>query len=348
MRDISEIKERIRRNTEKTIERAQKPEQKAKQTLYPDDKFWSYKIGADKVATARLRLLPCPKGEDVNVIEDIWYNWTNPANGKKYSAKCRDTLGKRDDPMTKYKNSLYATSYNLGKESGIRKKYRYSVNVYVEFDSSNPDNVGKVFIWNMPKTVYDIVMKALMVKSSASEFGEDEEIPDTIINPFDPFEGGASLLMKASIDKSGYVTYEGTRFGRKKPLFDDNQKIFEVLDKCYSLQELNDESNFETPEALQRKLDNVLSDGDDFEQHPVEHNAMPKITPRPPARNPVIADPAMLEDLSDFTDEPYEKSDIDKFNDELDGVDEPPKSVQWNDDDDFDFDAIKEAEDGTR
>lgn len=238
------------------------PKENKMKDLYPPEKYWSYTLGDDNTARCMLRILPPPDGDDALYVQDIWYNWTNPKNERQYNAKCRDVLGLRDDPMTNWKNSVWAKSKSEGEKLGVRKQYRYVVNVYIINDENNPENNGKVRLWNMPRAVWKIMDEANGTIPMDEDFGSTNDAKP--INIWSPFEDGVNLILK--VGKKGiYTNYDNTKVGRQRPLFEndeDDVELERVFSMRHSLKDVNKESTFETVEALTRKLNYALGSDD--------------------------------------------------------------------------------------
>lgn len=342
-RDLEERKKRFKQMLTKNWEDLNKPKEDNDRRKNMQDTYWSYTFDKDESSYVTLRLLPDAEG---NVsTEDVWYFWTNPVNNRKYNAKCRDCLGLKDDPMTIYKNSLWSQDNinkqkgimtTLGQDSGIKKTTRYAVNVYIINDNTNPENNGKVFLWNMPKSLYDMVMKKSGTENNASVFGEDDEVPSEKINPFDPFDGGANLLLqvhrKKNMGSRNNIDYSLTKFGKRKPLFDDDEQILELIDtKTHLLSEINSEKNIPSVDNLTRKLDYALGRESSGNFETVQSAPVSKPIPEPAPVQSIPAEaykpaPTAIPDTSMdapfFEESEFDKvqQNIDNFNNELDKV----------------------------
>ena len=82
---------------------------------------------------------------------------------------------------------------------------------------------------------------------------EDEEA----INPYDFWDGADFKLKMRQVE--GYPNYDKSEFSSPKPLLDgDEDKLKEVYDSMYSLQELLDPKNFKSYEELEAKFFRVI------------------------------------------------------------------------------------------
>jgi hypothetical protein len=210
-----------------------------------EDKLW--KVTRDKAGngSAIIRFLPAPEGEDQEFIR-IWdHGFKGP--GGWYIEKSLTTLNE-DDPVSEYNSKLWNSGFESDKKIASNQKRRLSFysNIYVIKDPKNPENEGKVFIFKYGKKIFDR-LNDLMNPSF-----EDE----TPINPFDLW-GGANFKLKVR-DVDGWPNYDKSEFEDAGPLFDDDDKLEEVYNSMYSLQELLDRKNFKTYDELKTRLDKAL------------------------------------------------------------------------------------------
>ena len=355
IRDMEDRKKRFMANVNKNWESSFKKEetQQERKSQY-QDLYWSYKIGADNSARVKMRLLPDAKGN--TFVEEYMYFWRNTKNNRSYNAKCRDFLGKKDDPMTNYKNGLWKEDRDnekagrptfYGKESGIRKSKRLVTNVYIIDDENQPENNGKVFLWNMPETFYNIVKNKSGFESTQSSFGDDD-IPSEKINPYDPFSDGANLILEVFKSQRGKefsaIDYSKTRFVRNKgPLFEDEDDIFDTLEKCHNLDEINTESKCQPVDVLQKRLDYALGHIELNELQEYLDNRKNTYSEAP--KRPVEPKSAPLVSFDDDDKEDAVQANIDRFNDAVEDAvsitKNPPVSIKFDVDDDDDFDPEK-------
>lgn len=214
-----------------------------------DDRFWSPTV--DKVGNgyAVIRFLPAPKGEDVPFIR-IWDHGFQGPSGLWYIENSLTSIGK-SDPVTEYNSKLW--NANKSDDSDERKQARkqkrrlhYISNIYVEQDSANPENEGKVFLYKYGKKIFNKLNEAMN-----PQFADEEAF-----NPFDLWEGASFKLKIRNVE--GYRNYDKSEFSNPAPLFDDDAKLEEVYNKEYSLQEFLDPKNYKSYDELKERLMKVL------------------------------------------------------------------------------------------
>jgi hypothetical protein len=214
---------------------------------YDDDRVW--KIFLDKTKAngfAVIRPLPAPKGEDVPWVRFFSHSFKGP--GGYYIENCPTTLG-HDCPLCKANTELWDTGIDANKKiaKDRKRKLTYVSNIFVVQDKKNPENNGKVFLWQYGKKLFDKISEAMQ-----PEF-EDK----TPINPFDFWEGAELSLRVKHVD--GYWNYDGSTFSDPAPLLEGDEKKLEAIwEQEYPLVEFVNPKKFKSYEDLKARLDKVL------------------------------------------------------------------------------------------
>ena len=221
------------------------PSEGAKKS-YSDDTMWKPELDKTGNGYAVIRFLPTPEGEEMPWVSYFDHGFQGP--GGWYIEKSLTTLNKKD-PVSEYNTSLWNTGIEANKEIARKQKRRlhYVSNVYVVSDPKNPDNEGKVFKYRYGKKIFEALKEAI------SPAFEDEKA----INPFDLRDEGANFKIKIrKVD--GYWNYDKSEFDSVAPLFDDEQKLVDVVNNLHSLSGIISPSEFKSYEELKEKLDRVL------------------------------------------------------------------------------------------
>ena len=221
------------------------PSEGAKKS-YQDDTMWKPELDKTGNGYAVIRFLPTPEGEEMPWVSYFDHGFQGP--GGWYIEKSLTTLNKKD-PVSEYNTSLWNTGIEANKEIARKQKRRlhYVSNVYVVSDPKNPDNEGKVFKYRYGKKIFEALKEAI------SPAFEDEKA----INPFDLRDEGANFKIKIrKVD--GYWNYDKSEFDTQAPLFDDEQKLVDVVNNLHSLSGIIAPSEFKSYEELKEKLDRVL------------------------------------------------------------------------------------------
>lgn len=205
-----------------------------------DERLWTLGVDASGNGTATIRFLPAPNGEGAPFAR--LYKFSFKKAGKWYIENSPNTLG-LPDPVAEYNKELWDQAEAEGPEESAQfkhplkndvrtrgRKERYLVNILVTADPKNPDNVGKVFLYDMPKTLFAKISEALK-----PEF--EGEVPVDVFDMWD----GADFQLKAykktnteflNFDKSAFKSPGPIKIG-KKVLTDEELEV--IYNSLYSL-----------------------------------------------------------------------------------------------------------------
>jgi hypothetical protein len=244
----------LKKNRSSSLDKLNAQLDKISSKTYSDPnegKFW--KPTRDKAGNgfAIIRFLPPPQGEEMPFVR-IWDHGFQGPTGLWYIENSLTTLG-QDDPVSEYNSKLWNSGLESDKEIARKQKRRlkYVANILVIKDSANPENEGKVFLYQFGKKIFD-KLNDLMNPSF------EDEAP---VNPFDLWEGANFRLKIRQFE--GYPNYDKSEFDAPSALFDDDEKLEETWKQEHSLQELLDPKNFKSYSELKTKLYRVLDLTDD-------------------------------------------------------------------------------------
>lgn len=224
--------------------------EKVSQKSYSDPnegKFW--KPTRDKAGNgfAIIRFLPAPQGEEMPFVRTWDHGFQGPT-GLWYIENSLTTIN-QDDPVSELNSKLWNSGIDADKDQARKQKRRlkYVSNVLVIKDAANPENEGKVFMYQYGKKIFDKLNDLMNPQF------EDE----TPVNPFDFWEGANFRLKIRQFE--GYPNYDKSEFDAPSPLYDDDAQIEAVWNQQHSLQELLDPKNFKDYNELKAKLYRVLA-----------------------------------------------------------------------------------------
>jgi len=239
----------LKKNRSSSLNKLNQQLEKISQKSYSDPnegKFW--KPTRDKAGNgfAIIRFLPAPQGEDMPFVR-IWDHGFQGPTGLWYIENSLTTLN-QDDPVSEFNSKLWNSGIDSDKEQARKQKRRlkYVSNILVIKDSANPENEGKVFLYQFGKKIFD---KLNMMNPSF----EDE----TPVNPFDFWEGANFRLKIRQFE--GYPNYDKSEFDGPSALSDDDAELERIWTQQHSLQELVDPKNFKSYAELKTKLYRVLA-----------------------------------------------------------------------------------------
>lgn len=214
-----------------------------------DERYWKPTVDKAGNGQAIIRFLPAPGEEEMPFVR-IWdHGFQGP--GGWYIEKSLTTFGEKD-PVSELNTRLWNSGVDADKETARKQKRRlhYTSNIYVIKDFGNPENDGKVFLYNYGKKIFD------KINDMMNPSFEGEEA----VNPFDLWEGANFKLKIRQVE--GYRNYDKSEFDKVGPLASDKE-MEAIWKQEYSLQELIDRSKFKTYEELKERLDKVLGVNDD-------------------------------------------------------------------------------------
>ena len=239
----------LKKNRSKSLDKLNAQLEKITTKSYSDPnegKFW--KPTRDKAGNgfAVIRFLPAPQGEEMPFVR-VWDHGFQGPTGLWYIENSLTTLG-QDDPVSEYNSKLWNSGVEADKDQARKQKRRlkYTSNIYVVKDPSNPENEGKVFLYAFGKKIFD------KLNDLMNPTFEDEEP----VNPFDLWEGANFRLKIRQFE--GYPNYDKSEFDAPSALFEDDEQLETVWNSQHSLQDIVDPKNFKSYAELKTKLYRVL------------------------------------------------------------------------------------------
>jgi hypothetical protein len=211
-----------------------------------EDRFWKPEVDKAGNGYAVIRFLPAPENEDLPWVRVFDHGFQGP--GGWYIENSLTTIGKQD-PVSEYNSKLWNSGVEANKDIARKQKRRlkYIANIVVVSDPKNPQNEGKVFLYQFGKKIFDKITEAMNPQF-------EDESP---VNPFDFWEGANFKLKIRQVE--GYRNYDKSEFDSSSPLLNGDDEELEALWKTqYSLVEFVDPKNFKTYEELQARLNKVL------------------------------------------------------------------------------------------
>jgi len=181
------------------------------------------------------------------------------------------------------------------KAKTLGRSFRFYTNIKVIKDPANPENDGKIFLYDMSKTMVDM-LKEVMVQTEAMK--ALDESPIAVYNPLE----GNSFLIKVKNGDNGIPTYTSSKFADKVNGIYASVAEAEkdITENAYSLSEFLEPSSFKTYEELTDLLDKFLkrnkyapkAEGEEKAMQDVEVNTGLTLGKAPVAETPVAETPA--------------------------------------------------------
>jgi len=240
---------RNRDNISKLIKAAESTGGGGEKKSYADDRMWKPTVDQAGNGYAILRFLPAREGAELPWAR-YWDHGFKGPTGQWYIEKSLTSIG-QNDPVGELNSRLWNTGIEEDKETARRQKRRlhYVSNIFVVSDPGNPENEGKVFMYQFGKKIHDKIMDQMQ-----PEFADEEPI-----NPFDMWEGANFKLKIRNVE--GYRNYDKSEFAKQTSLLDgDDAKLESVYDQMYDLSEFTDPANYKTYDELKTKLSSILGE----------------------------------------------------------------------------------------
>lgn len=240
---------------------------------FKDERLWKHSWvksanGETYVTENIIRLLPVGQ-KDLELLESGGCQNVSPMVmlkqhnfktqlGKVFIEMSLDTFGE-DCPVSEHDRPLWSQWKDAGKPDNKTKKtlmgripedHRYC-NIFVVKDVNAPENNGKVFLWEVPKSICDMIDE---MKNPSFEGNPEIDIFD--------FDEGAYLQINmigrdAKFGKFDYVKpdYKACKFGGSEPFAQGNVAIMEkAWSECHSLMEMYDRKHFKSYDELKEKF----------------------------------------------------------------------------------------------
>lgn len=246
----------LKKNKKSRFEKLQKRVESKNNKDRSDDRFWKLERNKDENGTARIRFLP-PKGEDYNFVtmfNHVVKRKNDKGKDQYFWENCPTTIEanggeKHDCPCCNHYLENWADNKEAKEYANqFKRKTRYLMNIYVIEDKQNPDNEGKVFLFDCPPSVYEHIKTAIK-----PEF-EDEESFD----PFCMWEGADFNIRVYRDTQKNMLSYDKSKFLKNAPLKKKDEELEEIYEQTFPLEEFISPDNFKSFEALTKRFNSFL------------------------------------------------------------------------------------------
>jgi len=221
---------------------------------YEDDRFWKLSRDENDNGGAIIRLLPDPNGTPFIQRYNHAFQSFDNVNKKKrwYINISPETIGESCPA-----SQLWSALYNIGTEEGKKeakkfsRKIKFMANIKVIKDPANPQNEGKIFLWEFGTKLKDKFMAALQPSESEIAMGEE---PKQLFNPLT----GCNIKLKIA-KVAGFLNYDATEIMAPSSIYSDAEEAkADIIENAHKLDEFMKPEAFETYEELKSKMKYVL------------------------------------------------------------------------------------------
>lgn len=262
----------------------------------PDERYW--KLTRDKNGNGRatIRFLPPKDGEADEFVTYMDHGFQGPS-GQWYIEKSRKSLSwEEPDPVSEFLDELYALG-DEGKqkinEIGCKRRKHFVSSIVVVDDPANPDNNGKVFLYEYGSKILS------KLKDAMAPTFEDE----TAVNPYNMWgdgdlPGADFNLRVRKVD--GWPNYDKSDFSDPQTVTLDNvtlddDALEELYGKIHSLKEVVSQDQFKNYSELKMKFNRVMGITANAPQRAETVSAPERVAP-------TISE-SVVDDSSDSSDE---------------------------------------------
>jgi hypothetical protein len=247
---LSDLKKSSQKNLNRLIQESEKLAAGGDRQKKGDERFWSPTIDKAGNGFALIRFLPASKvdGPDALPWTMYWDHGFQGPSGKWYIEKSLHSIGQKD-PVSEYNTKLWNTNEKDMQDQARKQKRRqhFVSNILVINDPANPENNGRVFLFNYGRKIYEKIKNVMT---------PDEELGEQPNDPFD-FWNGQNFKLKIK-NVAGFRNYDDSAFAGTSAVLDNDKKIEDLWDKQFSLKEFTDPTTFKSFNDLKSKLYEVL------------------------------------------------------------------------------------------
>ena len=234
----------------------QQLEKESKKSSYGDDRFWKLQHDNGN-GQAIIRFLPETNGED-----DLWVKYFTHSfkstNGY-FIENCPTSIGEKC-PACEANSALYDNNQQDGGPEYVehgrprKRQTKYISNIYVIKDPANPENEGKVFLFQYGPQIH----KMILAQISPAEPEFEGDVATEPADIFDFLEGRNFRLRMKKKNQGGYPTYEQSVFDSPSQIAETDKEIEEIWNSQHSLQQFLAKDFYKSYDELSQRFHQVL------------------------------------------------------------------------------------------
>lgn len=265
-----------------------------------DDRF--YKLQKDKEGNGAALIRFLPDSEKGMIQEMFKINTTISMNNKK---RFVSEFSPQNAGLPCPFQEEWQKRWNAGDKEGAKpfgRGTRYVTNIKVLKDPANPENEGKIFLFEMSASMKDKIKQAVSPSEQDRALGAE---PKELFNPL----AGCSFRLVSKKGANGIVTYEASEvINEVTSIYNSVEEALEdIKNNTHKLSELKKPEAFLSYEELQDKLRYVTFQNEGVSAAPaapLQTEVAPQVAPvaevqpAQPAQNAVQATAAVVADVA--------------------------------------------------
>lgn len=228
---------------------SQLEKESTKGNSYEDNRFWRLE-SKDGNGSAIIRFLP--EAKDDEIMWAKYYRHEFKGTQGWLIDNCPTSIGEKC-PVCEANNQLWNEGGSENEELARSRKRRlkYISNIYVVQDTVNPDNEGKVFLFQYGAKIFEFIDKK--INPPEPEF--KDMAPEEPVDVFDFFEGCNFRLRMRK--KAGYVNYDMSTFDEPSAISEDEAEVEEIWNSQHSLKEFISPDYYKSYDELKERFEKV-------------------------------------------------------------------------------------------
>lgn len=275
---------------------------------YNDERYWKLARNENNTGSAIIRLLP--DQDMIPFVKVFSHSIEKKIPGSEKSRWFIEdspyTIG-QPCPASEKWQELMKIGTPEAKEAAklIKRRARFITNILVVKDTLNPENNGKVFLWEFGVKLSDKFIAAM----NPSE--EDIELGAKPKQLFDPING-CNILLKIKKGTSGYFDYDDTQILPESSVVETEEEAKELISRTYKLSEYLSPDHYLSYDELKIKLNKVL-----YGEEP--KSVTESVTEKKSKKKETLIDeePSITESTSEQEDDDEIDEELKSFFDEL-------------------------------
>ena len=227
-------------------------EKESNKGSFEDTRFWKLQH-QDGNGSAIIRFLPETNGEDL--LWAKYYRHEFKGQNGWIMDNCPTSIAGQKCPICEANSALWTEggddNEKLARER--KRKLKYISNILVVKDAANPENEGKVFLYQYGKMIHDMIESK--INPPEPEFkGETPKEPTDVFD----FLEGCNFRLRMKKKGGGYPTYESSEFDSPSQIAETDEEIETIWNSQYSLSEFTAVDNFKSYDELKDRFYKVL------------------------------------------------------------------------------------------